>query len=191
MVNHPFDVLKYAVRHGFDDISNAASPYTMNRSPEQVIPLLPPHTYIAWVRFLQFFHLGLVVRDYDQSRNFARRLDILHTAHTCPPAVWIINSTGGHCRNACWTRCYAKLMFDMRVNPDSLRDMSGLLRHANGLSHCHICHGSFVEWKTIVEHAIKALPSFSSLLVSNRPGRSLNISGSSKTSPMKASTLCG
>ena len=191
MARHSFVVLEYAVRHGFKELTNAASSYALDRSLEQAIDLLSHNTYLAWVRFLQLLHSWLMLtKEHDQCRNFALRLDILHNAHSYSPATRTTGATGRACFRACWTRCYARIMFDLRVNPNSLQNVNRILWNSEGYD-CSSCLNTFNQWKQNVQQRVDTLPLFSSLLTSDRSGRSTDTSvHMPEGSQMRVSTRC-
>ncbi|KZP11905.1 hypothetical protein FIBSPDRAFT_799729 [Athelia psychrophila] len=144
--DHPFEVMMYAIRHGYPDLVDLAQRRALQLSPAQAFDCMSPAVYIAWTRFYaQWINAGQLAAGLQLKR--------LEIAPYTP---------GNPCSNGTHASLTVILLAHLAVGPVSLLDIDALfeplIKAAN-----HTCCAP-ESWKAKVQALIKDLPNFSSFL---------------------------
>ncbi|KAF7968825.1 hypothetical protein HWV62_29226 [Athelia sp. TMB] len=149
-LEHPFEVMLYAMRHGYADIMDKAERKALEVSPTLAFDCFTPQVYIAWTRY------------------YAQWLDLLGEFHKFLITIPVHPAGYYHTQHHLW---YTSIVSQMD-KPASLLKLDDIFLAAEthsssgyGAAQCDFCLSRMKSWKeTEMEPAIQRMRSLSSFL---------------------------
>ncbi|KDR76909.1 hypothetical protein GALMADRAFT_246023 [Galerina marginata CBS 339.88] len=141
--NHPLEVLAYAVKHGYPELSKAAAPLTLPISLSSVTKTLKdrPDIILRWVQYREHW------------------LDILKFIYEIPPIANLHRGGLEECEK--WGDFHRNVILEVRAdvrNVQKFRDIVG--REENVVEDCSHCRARVHKWKLSFANQIAKLPVF-------------------------------
>jgi len=151
---HPFEVMLYAMRHGYPRLMDVAQRTAIELSPAEAFGCCSPAVYIAWTRY------------------HAQWVDILKYAHTFESPILVeharhqIYGLQPDSESGAWSACVAETLRRLGVNVASLLDLDFTFEETRrSLESCGCgCEDSFSNWRSGLKAKIAEMPKFSTFL---------------------------
>ncbi|EGN92529.1 hypothetical protein SERLA73DRAFT_190854 [Serpula lacrymans var. lacrymans S7.3] len=137
----PLKVIKYAVKHGYHDVCDAAAPKSLNASLSEARECLDMSCLVAW----------MIYRD-----------SVMSALHRSPG---IVMHRGGKKTCSAWDEFYAHSISAFAGRPAQVFDYARIIGHWKlRLSDCHWCLQRAGQWEATIQANLSRVPKISSLI---------------------------